>query len=64
MSKVSKSELPWSPQLANEFRTLRLALEFVGSIKRAKCDQQERKERALKIAQEFVDSLNKAVMAK
>ena len=33
------------------------------SINRAKCDQQEHKERALEIAQEFVDSLDKAVMA-
>ena len=57
MSKDSKSEIPWSPRLAHELRTLQFAREFVDSIKRVKCDQQEHKERALEIAQRFVDSL-------
>ena len=57
MSKDSKSEIPWSPRLAHELRTLQFAREFVDSIKRVKCDQQEHKERALEIAQGFVDSL-------
>ena len=57
MSKASKSEIPWSPRLAHELRTLQFAREFVDSIKRVKCDQQEHKERALEIAQGFVDSL-------
>ena len=57
MSKDSKSEIPWSPRLAHELRMLQFAREFVDSIKRVKCDQQEHKERALEIAQGFVDSL-------
>ena len=40
MSKDSKSEIPWSPRLAHELRTLQFAREFVDSIKRVKCDQQ------------------------
>jgi hypothetical protein len=63
MSDDSESELPWSPQLAHELRTLQFALDFVDSVKRVKFEQQEHKERALVIAQGIADSINKTVVA-